>query len=219
MGDRRAASESSPSSGCLGETSGEGSAPPAGRPPPAVSRLRTDRLVLRRWRPADLRPFAVLNADPVVMEHFPSTLDRAASDALAAAADASFDRRGFGLWAVEVAATGTFVGFTGLAVPRFEAKFTPTVEVGWRLARSAWGHGYATEAATATLDDAFDRVGLGEVVSFTSVPNVRSQAVMRRLGMTHDAADDFDHPNLPAGHPLRRHLLYRIEAAVWRTRR
>lgn len=181
--------------------------------------LRTDRLVLRRWRPADLAPFAALNADPEVMEHFPSTLDRAASDALAAAADAGFDERGFGLWAVEVAATGAFIGFTGLAVPRFEAHFTPVVEVGWRLARPAWGHGYATEAATAALDDAFGRLGLAEVVSFTAVPNARSQAVMRRLGMTHDPGDDFDHPNLPAGHRLRRHVLYRIDAAAWRARR
>lgn len=178
--------------------------------------LLTARLVLRRWRPADLGPFAALNANPEVMEHFPSTLDRAASDALAAAADAAFDRDGFGLWAVEVAATGVFVGFTGLAVPRFEASFTPAVEIGWRLARVAWGHGYATEAATATLDDAFDRVGLGEVVSFTAVTNVRSAAVMQRLGMTRDPSEDFDHPNLPAGHRLLRHALYRIDAATWR---
>jgi ribosomal-protein-alanine N-acetyltransferase len=181
--------------------------------------LRTDRLVLRRWRPADLEPFAALNADPEVMEHFLSTLDRSASDALAAAADAALDRHDSGLWAVEVASTGAFIGFTGLAVPRFEAHFTPATEVGWRLARSAWGNGYATEAATAALDDAFDRMGLDEVVSFTSVTNVRSQAVMRRLGMTHDPDDDFDHPNIPAGHRLRRHVLYRIDVAAWRARR
>ncbi len=180
--------------------------------------LRTRRLVLRRWQDGDLEPFAALNADPEVMEHFPSRLDRSASDALAAAADGAFDERGFGLWAVEVAATGLFIGFTGLAVPRFEAPFTPAVEIGWRLARMAWGHGYATEAATAALDDAFERVGLTEVVSFTSVPNVRSQAVMHRLAMTRDPAEDFDHPNLPAGHRLRRHVLYRINAATWRAR-
>ena len=175
--------------------------------------------MLRRWRPADLEPFAALNADPVVMEHFPSALDRAASDGMAAAADGGFDRRGFGLWAVEVADTGTFIGFTGLNVPRFDAPFTPAVEVGWRLARPAWGHGYATEAATATLDDAFGRVGLSQVVSFTSVGNLRSQAVMQRLGMTRDPADDFAHPNLPAGHRLSRHVLYRIDADVWRAAR
>lgn len=184
-----------------------------------ISSLATERLVLRRWRPADLEPFAALNADPAVMEHFPSVLDRTASDGLAAAADGGFDRQGFGLWAVEVTATGTFIGFTGLNVPRFDAPFTPAVEVGWRLARSAWGHGYATEAARATLDDAFGRVGLAEVVSFTSVPNVRSQAVMRRLGMVHDPADDFNHPNLPAGHRLSRHVLYRIDEAGWRAGR
>jgi len=109
--------------------------------------LLTERLVLRRWRPADLEPFAALNADPEVMAHFPSTLDRASSDALAAAADAAFDQHGFGPWAVEVAATGVFLGFTGLAVPRFEASFLQAVEIGGRLTRAAWGHGYATEAA------------------------------------------------------------------------
>ena len=178
--------------------------------------LRTGRLVLRRWQSTDLGAFAALNADREVMEHFPSTLDRSASDELAAVADGAFDERGFGLWAVEVAATGTFIGFTGLAVPRFQAHFTPAVENGWRLARPAWGQGYATEAATAALDDAFERVGLHEVVSFTSVPNLRSQAVMRRLGMSHDPDEDFDHPNLPAGHRLRRHVLYRVDAGAWR---
>lgn len=181
----------------------------------APVRLRTDRLVLRRWRAEDLEPFAALNADPEVMARFPSTLDRAASDALAETADAHFDEHGFGLWAVEVAGTGRLVGYTGLAVPRFTAHFTPAVEVGWRLARHAWGQGYATEAAAAALDDAFGRVGLAEVVSFTSVGNERSRAVMRRLGMAHDAVEDFDHPGLSPGHWLRRHVLYRLGAATW----
>ena len=181
--------------------------------------LHTRRLVLRRWRLEDRKPFAELNADARVMEHFPATLDQATSDALAMSADEAFDRDGFGLWAVEVASTGAFIGFAGLAVPRFAAHFTPTVEIGWRLARSAWGHGYATEAATAALDDGFERVQLTEITSFTAVSNVRSQAVMRRLGMTHDPADDFDHPSLPAGHPLRRHVLYRIDTAAWRAHR
>lgn len=178
--------------------------------------LRTDRLILRRWRPTDLEPFAALNADPEVMAHFPTVLDRAASDALAARADAAFDQRGFGLWALEVRADGQFIGFTGLAVPGFRAPFTPAVEVGWRLARTAWGKGYATEAAAAALHDAFGRLGLAEVVSFTAAVNGRSQAVMRRLGMTHDAAFDFDHPGLPAGHRLSRHVLYRLTAERWR---
>lgn len=184
-----------------------------------IGPLRTDRLVLRRWRPSDLDPFAVLNADPEVMEHLPAALDRPGSDALAALADASFDQHGFGLWAVEVRASGGFIGFTGLAIPRFQAHFTPAVEIGWRLARPAWGCGHATEAAGAVLDDAFGRIGLSDVVSFTSVGNTRSRAVMRRLGMTHDQAEDFDHPSLPPGHPLRRHVLYRLDAAAWRARR
>jgi len=170
--------------------------------------IRTERLVLRRWREEDKEPFAALNADPVVMEHFPATLTREESDALVERIEAGFDEHGFGWWAVE--ADGEFIGFTGLSVPRFTAHFTPCVEIGWRLARSAWGRGFATEAARASLEDGFGRAGLIEVVSFTAVPNVRSQAVMRRLGMTHDPAEDFDHPALPEGHPLRRHVLYRI---------
>lgn len=151
-----------------------------------------------------------MNSDPEVMAHFPAMLSRADSDALVDRIEGAFDRDGFGLWAVEVVASGEFVGFTGLAMHRFEAHFTPAVEVGWRLARPAWGNGFASEAARAALGVAFGEVGLAEVVSFTSEGNIRSQAVMRRLGMTHDPADDFDHPALPSGHPLRRHALYRI---------
>jgi RimJ/RimL family protein N-acetyltransferase len=123
-----------------------------------------------------------------------------------------FDEHGFGLWAVEVVDGAAFVGFVGLAVPAFEAPFTPCVEIGWRLARDAWGHGYATEAAHAALDYAFGPAALDEVVSFTTVTNAPSRAVMERLGMHRDPADDFDHPNLDAGHPLRPHVLYRIRA-------
>jgi RimJ/RimL family protein N-acetyltransferase len=174
---------------------------PASRP--------TDRLLLRRWRPEDRAPFAALNADPEVMEHFPARLTRAESDAFVDRIETGFAEHGFGLWAVEVQATGEFIGFTGLSVPSFDAPFTPAVEIGWRLARPAWGHGYASEAARGALDAAFTRYGLAEVVSFTSVDNVRSQAVMRRIGMTHDPADDFDHPRLPPGDRLQRHVLYR----------
>ncbi|GAA4574338.1 GNAT family N-acetyltransferase [Planotetraspora kaengkrachanensis] len=170
--------------------------------------LETERLSLRRWREGDLEPFAALNADPVVMEHFPAALSRDESDALARRIEAGFEEHGFGLWAVE--ADGTFLGFTGLSVPRFTAAFTPCVEIGWRLARHAWGYGYATEAASAVLDDAFGRLGLPEVVSFTAVGNLRSQAVMRRIGMSRDPAEDFDHPALAEDSPLRRHVLYRI---------
>ena len=184
--------------------------------------VRTERLLLRRWREEDREPFAALNADPVVMEHFPAPLDRAASDALAARADAHLAEHGWGLWAVEVAAgehRGRFAGFTGLAVPGWDAPFAPCVEVGWRLARWAWGHGYASEAARAALAVGFDELGLEEVVSFTAVTNERSQAVMRRIGMTRDPDGDFLHPGVPDGHPLQPHVLHRLRAADWRAAR
>lgn len=172
--------------------------------------LETDRLLLRRWRPDDLEPFAAMNADLEVMEHFPAPLSRDESDALAERADASFSEHGYGLWAVEVRATGGFIGFTGLALQTFPAHFTPAVEVGWRLARAAWGHGYASEAATAVRDDAFGPLGLDEIVSMTAASNVRSQRVMERIGMHRDPNDDFLHPKLPADHRLQPHVLYRL---------
>jgi RimJ/RimL family protein N-acetyltransferase len=172
--------------------------------------LVTERLVLRPWCAADREPFAALNADPEVMRYFPAPLDRGASDRFVERAEAGFRERGFGIWALERRDTGDFIGFTGLAVPGFEAAFLPAVEVGWRLARSAWGHGFATEAARAAVADGFDRVALSEIVSFTAELNEPSRAVMRRIGMTHDVAGDFDHPRIPAGHPLRRHVLYRL---------
>jgi ribosomal-protein-alanine N-acetyltransferase len=170
----------------------------------------TERLLLRRWRDDDRAPFAALNADPEVMRHFPARLTREESDALVDRAEQHFERHGYGLWALERRDTGAFIGFTGLAVPRFEAHFTPAVEVGWRLARSAWGAGYASEAARAALAVGFGEAGLDEIVSFTVPANTRSRAVMARIGMTHDPRDDFDHPGLPEGHPLRPHVLYRI---------
>jgi RimJ/RimL family protein N-acetyltransferase len=172
--------------------------------------LRTNRLLLRRWQASDRAPFAELNADPEVMRYFRGTLDREASDAFVDRIEKAFDELGYGLWAVEVLATGRFIGFTGLALHTFEAHFTPAVEVGWRLARSAWGHGYATEAARAAVDFGFDTVGLDEIVSMTTETNLRSRAVMERIGMTRRPADDFEHPSLPEGHPLRPHVLYRI---------
>ncbi|GAA1879856.1 GNAT family N-acetyltransferase [Actinomadura bangladeshensis] len=178
--------------------------------------LRTDRLIMRRWTEADREPFAALNADPQVMEHFPAPLTRQESDALVDRIERRFEESGFGFWALEVAGTGEFVGFTGLSVPRFDAHFTPAVEIGWRLARSAWGHGYATEAALRALGYAFDEARLDEVVSFTSAPNVRSQAVMKRIGMTYDPSGDFEHPLVPEGHRLRRHVLYRLTATAWK---
>ena len=179
-------------------------------------RLATERLILRPWQESDLVPFAALNADARVMEYMPGTLDRAASDALVARAQAHFDRHGFGPWAVELRSAplqlneAPLIGFVGLMVPGFQAHFTPCVEIGWRLAFAHWGRGYATEAARAALTFGFGSAGLDEIVSFTSVGNARSRAVMERLGMWRDPADDFDHPTLPEGHALRRHVLYRL---------
>jgi ribosomal-protein-alanine N-acetyltransferase len=178
--------------------------------------LATERLLLRAWHPSDHAPFAALNADPEVMEHFPATLTRDESDALVARIVAGFAQHPFGLWATEVVETGEFIGFVGLAVPNFDAPFMPTVEVGWRLARAAWGHGYASEAAREALRYGFDDVGLDEVVSFTSVSNLRSQRVMQRIGLHHD--QDFDHPRIPEGHRIRRHVLYRITREEWKQR-
>jgi RimJ/RimL family protein N-acetyltransferase len=172
--------------------------------------LETPRLRLRRWRPSDRAPFADLNADPAVMEHFPAPLTREQSDELVDRIEAGFECHGFGLWALEVRERGEFVGFTGLAVPPFDAHFTPAVEVGWRLARSAWGHGYATEAGREAIAFGFEQIGLEEVVSMTAAGNERSRAVMERLGMTRDPADDFEFPTLAAGDPLRPHVLYRL---------
>jgi ribosomal-protein-alanine N-acetyltransferase len=151
-----------------------------------------------------------MNADPIVMEHFPAPMTRRESDALVDRIEEKFDANGFGLWAVEVTEGADFIGFVGLNPVSFEAHFTPAVEVGWRLMPAAWGNGYATEAARAALVFGFDRIRLDEVVSFTSTTNLRSQAVMRRLGMTHDPADDFDHPALLDDDRLRRHVLYRM---------
>jgi ribosomal-protein-alanine N-acetyltransferase len=164
---------------------------------------------MRAWREEDLEPFAALNADPVVMEHFPSTLTRQESDALVVRITAQLDDLGYGLWALEVRDSGEFIGFTGLALQTFAAHFTPAVEVGWRLKQAAWGHGYASEAALAALAAGWD-AGLDEIVSMTATTNVRSQAVMQRIGMTHDPADDFLHPNVPDGHRLQPHVLYRM---------
>ena len=176
----------------------------------ATSTLVTDRLVLRRWRDTDRPGYAALNADPEVMRHFPSTMSRADSDAQVDRFEAAIDADGWGLWALEVRGTGEFIGFTGLSRPNFTAHFTPAVEVGWRLARVAWGHGYATEAARAALGHGFGALGLDEIVSFTSAGNLRSRAVMERLDMRHDPADDFDHPNVDPASPLYRHVLYRL---------
>jgi RimJ/RimL family protein N-acetyltransferase len=171
--------------------------------------LQTDRLQLRRWRPSDRAPFIRLNADLRVMEHFPSLLTPAESTQMMARIEAHFAHHGFGLWVAELLSTGEFTGFIGLNIPTFESHFTPCVEIGWRLAPEFWGGGLATEGARAVLHHAFTALALPEIVAFTVPANHRSRRVMEKLAMTHNPADDFDHPRLPAGHPLRRHVLYR----------
>lgn len=178
-----------------------------------MSELRTERLLLRPWRSAGLAPFAALNADPVVMEHFPAPLTRAESDGMVERIAAHFVTYGYGLWAVEVPRTASFVGFVGLNHPGF----IPGVEIGWRLAPTYWHRGYATEAAEAALAQGFAH-GLEEIVAFTAAVNARSMAVMERLGMRRDAGADFDHPSLPGGHRLRRHMLYRLSRGDWQAR-
>jgi RimJ/RimL family protein N-acetyltransferase len=172
--------------------------------------LRTDRLVLRRWRASDRAPFAALNADPVVMEFMPTVLSREESDDFVDRIEATFDERGWGLWAVEVAADQTFTGYVGLWPADFDADFTPAVEIGWRLDTPYWGRGYAPEAARAVLRFGFEQLALDEIVSFTAIINERSQRVMQKIGMTTDPRENFDHPRLPEGHRLRRHVLYRV---------
>lgn len=171
--------------------------------------LRTARTLLREWRTADLAPFAALNADPTVMQHFPSLLTRQASDGLVARFVGQFAALGFGPWALELPGVAPFAGFVGLVRQEFPAHFTPAVEIGWRLARPFWGQGYATEAGREVLRFADEVLALPALVSMTVPGNVRSIAVMERLGFRRDPADDFDHPKLPEGHALRRHVLYR----------
>jgi RimJ/RimL family protein N-acetyltransferase len=171
--------------------------------------LQTDRLDLRRWRPTDRIPFAQMNADPRVMEHFPNPLTLAQTDDLIRRIDAHFARHNFGLWAAELRSTGAFIGYIGLNIPSFAPPFkphaNPCVEIGWRLVHAHWGRGLATEGATAVLHHAFSVLNLEELVSFTVPANQRSRRVMEKLGMHRDPASDFDHPLLPAAHPLRRH--------------
>lgn len=173
-----------------------------------MTELATGRLLLRQWRETDLEPFAALNRDAEVMRYFPASLTTAQSDALAQRARGCIAQQGWGLWAVEHTESCSFIGFVGLAEPRFDAQFMPAVEVGWRLGRKHWGHGYATEAAGAALSFGFGQLGLEEIISFAAAGNARSQRVMNRLGMTHDPAEDFDHPAVDGA--LRRHVLFRI---------
>jgi ribosomal-protein-alanine N-acetyltransferase len=172
--------------------------------------IRTERLLLRRWKEEDREPFYQLNSDPRVMEFMPACLSPAESDALVDRITQHFREHEFGLFAAELREERTFIGFVGLAVASFAASFTPCVEIGWRLSAVHWGRGLATEGARAVVKFAFGELGLDDIVSFTVPENVRSRRVMEKIGMTHDASEDFDHPRLPEWHPLRRHVLYRL---------
>ena len=184
-------------------------------PPYNFGVLTTDRLRLRRWRTEDLEPFAALNADPRVREFFPSVQTyQESADSMEYIRD-HFLQRGFGLWAVEVIGGAPFIGFIGLSVPSFDAPFMPCVELGYRLAFEYWGRGYATEGSRAAVAFGFVTLDLHEIVAMTAVGNERSRRVMERVGMTRNPANDFDHPNIVEGHPLRRHVLYRLTAREW----
>jgi ribosomal-protein-alanine N-acetyltransferase len=177
--------------------------------PAAITSITTERLLLRPWRPSDRAPFAALNADPRVMEWFPSTLGRAQSDAMAELIEQRLLLQGWGLWAVELPGIADFIGFVGLN-PDAATIGEPVVEVAWRLAAEHWGHGYAPEAATASLAHGFGTLGLEQIVAFTAVGNAKSRRVMEKIGMTRDEAGDFEHPRIAAGSPVRAHVLYRI---------
>lgn len=176
--------------------------------------IQTPRLLLRPWRESDAEPFARLNADAVVMEHYPARLTRAESDGQMDRIAQRVAANGWGLWAVEMPGVVSFMGYCGLMPVPFDAPFTPAVEIGWRFDRPYWGQGYAFEAARAAITFGFDTLGLPEIVSFTIPANVRSWRLMERLGMTHDPANDFEHPSLPKGHPMRPHRLYRKKSPV-----
>jgi len=174
-------------------------------------RMETERIILRRWRQDDIQPFAAMCADPRVMEFFPAPLSYEQSAASIARMEDRFESGSFCFWALERKVDGEFLGFAGLNRPTFAASFMPCVEIGWRLAFPHWGNGYATEAAWASLSYAFNTLVLPEVVAFTAVANRRSRSVMERLGMKYDAISDFDHPSVPKGHAVQRHVLYRIQ--------
>jgi len=176
--------------------------------------FETERLRLRQWITADREPFAALNAEPKVMEFFPAPLERAASDALASRCESLIAERGWGFWAAETKVTRQFIGFVGLHIPVAELPFSPCVEIGWRLASPYWGKGYATEAARAALQVGFELLGLPEIVSFASLHNRRSRAVMERLGMR-ETAEIFEHPHIPVGNSLCKHCLYRLSSEEW----
>jgi RimJ/RimL family protein N-acetyltransferase len=169
----------------------------------------TARLILRRWRPEDLAPFEQMNADPLTMRFMPGVLNGTETRLLVDRFEAHHLNHGFGVWALEAPGVAPLIGYTGLQRVAFDAPFVPAVEIGWRLAPQFWGQGYATEAAEAALRIGFKDLNLDQIVSFTVLANKPSWSVMDRLGMVRDPEEDFDHPRLPVGHALRRHILYR----------
>lgn len=177
--------------------------------------LTTERLILRHWKEADLEPFAALNADPVVMEHFPKLSTLQETKEMIERIEAAFAKNTFGLWAVELKSTNEFIGFVGLARPNFDAHFTPCVEIGWRLAKEFWGKGYAPEAARESLKYGFEQSGLEEIIAITSTTNVNSMTVMKKIGMKTNPDENFPHPKLEDGHPLQMHVLYRLSKDQW----
>ncbi len=181
-----------------------------------MSVLDTNRLILRQWLADDYQAFIQLNADPVVMEFFPELYSESSSVEFINKTKKLINKRGWGFWAVELKADHQFIGFVGLNNPQDNLPFNPCVEIGWRIAKQFWGQGLATEAANAALEFAFKNLKLDEVVSFTSMHNQRSKAVMERLNMT-DAKQNFDHPALPVGHYLRQHVLYKISREQWQS--
>lgn len=186
---------------------------------PAIPEIVTPRLRLRAWRREDLQPFGEMCADPEVRRYFMGILSAAESEAMVGRIQDHWEQNGFGFWVLEIPEVTPFIGYAGLLRVGFEAHFVPCVEVGWGLARSFWGHGFATEAGQAALQFGFTKLGLDEIVSFTAVANDRSRRVMERLEMKRDEADDFEHPRVPEGNPLRRHVLYRLPKTGWRGQR
>jgi RimJ/RimL family protein N-acetyltransferase len=176
--------------------------------------VETERLILRPWRDEDREPFATMNADPAVMEFFPARLTRDETNRGVDGIEADFEKHGFGWFAAELRQERVFIGFIGLSVPSFTAHFTPCVEIGWRLAAAYWSRGLATEGARAAAHYGFETLGLHEIVSFTVPGNIRSRRVMEKIGMTHNPADDFDHPSIAEGHPMLRHVLYRLKRSA-----
>lgn len=177
--------------------------------------LETERLILRRWQDSDLAPFAAITSDREVRRYYPNVLTKEETISLIERIESNFQKEGFGLWALELKSSGEFIGYTGLHRPTIKAHFMPCIEIGWQISAKHWGQGYAPEAASKTLEDGFDRIGLEEIVSFTSVANSKSIRVMEKLGMHRNPKDDYLHPFLPEGHPLKPHVLFRLKKTEW----